>query len=181
MASGSRKALSSTSLRAARRPWRLQSASMTRSAPRWSSRASSTMNCPSPELAAPPPSSWKCTTKQRCALSMKNFHCPPLTADRPRDCARMLELAVRSKRPENARSTWPAGSNSRSDRAGRATRLQATDFPCFPRRLHRRQDNRYLYNPVTRGRFDISDYEDDEYMLASEMEAAVRRLGITLP
>ena len=40
---------------------------------------------------------------------------------------------------------------------------------------------RYLYNPATRGRFDISDYEDDEYMLASEMEAAARRLGITLP
>jgi hypothetical protein len=40
---------------------------------------------------------------------------------------------------------------------------------------------RYLYNPATNGRFDISDYEDDEYMLASEMDAAARRLEITLP
>ena len=40
---------------------------------------------------------------------------------------------------------------------------------------------RYLYNPATWGRFDISDYEDDEFMLASEMEAAARRLSIKLP
>jgi hypothetical protein len=40
---------------------------------------------------------------------------------------------------------------------------------------------RYLYNPATKGRFDISDYDDDEYMLASEIDAAARRLGIALP
>ena len=40
---------------------------------------------------------------------------------------------------------------------------------------------RYLYNPVTKGRFDISDYDDNEFMLASEIDAAARRLGITLP
>jgi hypothetical protein len=40
---------------------------------------------------------------------------------------------------------------------------------------------RYLYNPTTRDRFDISDYEDDEFMLASEIDAAARRLGIKLP
>jgi hypothetical protein len=39
---------------------------------------------------------------------------------------------------------------------------------------------RYLFNSANRGRFDITDYDDDEYMLVSEIEAAERRLGITL-
>jgi hypothetical protein len=40
---------------------------------------------------------------------------------------------------------------------------------------------RFLYNPASRKRFDITDYDDDEYMLWSEMEAAWRRLNIILP
>jgi hypothetical protein len=40
---------------------------------------------------------------------------------------------------------------------------------------------RYLYNPSNRGRFDLTDYNDDEFMLASEIDAVARRLGITLP
>ena len=40
---------------------------------------------------------------------------------------------------------------------------------------------RYLYNAGNRGRFDLTDYHDDEYIVASEIENAARRLGITLP
>jgi hypothetical protein len=40
---------------------------------------------------------------------------------------------------------------------------------------------RFLFNPATRGRFDLTDYNDDEFMLASEIEAAARQLGIVLP
>ena len=40
---------------------------------------------------------------------------------------------------------------------------------------------RFLFNPVSRARFDITDYDDDEYMLASEIDAARRRLNIVLP
>ena len=40
---------------------------------------------------------------------------------------------------------------------------------------------RFLYNPITNGRFIISDYSDDEFMVESEWRAAERRLGITLP
>lgn len=39
---------------------------------------------------------------------------------------------------------------------------------------------RYLVNPATKGRFDITDYEDDEHMLESEIAAAERRLSIAL-
>lgn len=39
---------------------------------------------------------------------------------------------------------------------------------------------RYIYCPHSKKRFDISDYNDDEYMLASEIDAAQRRLGIEL-
>jgi len=37
---------------------------------------------------------------------------------------------------------------------------------------------RFLFNPKTRGRFDLTDYENDEYMLESEISAAERRLSI---
>ena len=40
---------------------------------------------------------------------------------------------------------------------------------------------RYLYNPTTNGRFDISDYNNDEFMVQSEWKAAERRLSIALP
>jgi hypothetical protein len=40
---------------------------------------------------------------------------------------------------------------------------------------------RYLFNPANRARFDLTDYADDEFMLASEIDAARRRLNITLP
>jgi hypothetical protein len=40
---------------------------------------------------------------------------------------------------------------------------------------------RFLFNPGNRARFDITDYDDDEFMLASEIEAARRRLNIILP
>jgi hypothetical protein len=40
---------------------------------------------------------------------------------------------------------------------------------------------KFLFNPANRGRFDITDYNDDEYMLWSEMDAVIRRLGIQLP
>ena len=33
---------------------------------------------------------------------------------------------------------------------------------------------RFLFNPASRARFDITDYDDDEYMLASEIDAARR-------
>ena len=39
---------------------------------------------------------------------------------------------------------------------------------------------RFLFNPGNRARFDITDYDDDEYMLASEIDAARRRLNIVL-
>lgn len=37
---------------------------------------------------------------------------------------------------------------------------------------------RYLFNPTNRGRYDITDYEDDETMLGFELAAVERRLGI---
>lgn len=40
---------------------------------------------------------------------------------------------------------------------------------------------RFLFNPGNRARFDITDYDDDEYMLGSEIDAARRRLNIVLP
>jgi hypothetical protein len=40
---------------------------------------------------------------------------------------------------------------------------------------------RFLFNPTNRARFDLTDYDDDEFMLGSEIDAARRRLGITLP
>jgi hypothetical protein len=39
---------------------------------------------------------------------------------------------------------------------------------------------KYLYNPKTNGRFDMTDYELDEYMLESEIVHCERRLTITL-
>jgi hypothetical protein len=39
---------------------------------------------------------------------------------------------------------------------------------------------RYLFNPTTRGRFPLTDYEDQDFMLADEMDAAARRLNIVL-
>jgi len=39
---------------------------------------------------------------------------------------------------------------------------------------------RFIHNPKTRGRYDISDYEDNEFMLESEISAVERRLSITL-
>ena len=38
----------------------------------------------------------------------------------------------------------------------------------------------YLYNPKTSGRFDMTDYELDEYMLEEELSAVERRLKIIL-
>jgi hypothetical protein len=40
---------------------------------------------------------------------------------------------------------------------------------------------RFLFNPGSRTRFDITDYDDAEYMLGSEIDAARRRLNIMLP
>lgn len=40
---------------------------------------------------------------------------------------------------------------------------------------------RFLFNPANRGRYDITDYNDDEAMLESEIQAVERRLGIKLP
>jgi hypothetical protein len=40
---------------------------------------------------------------------------------------------------------------------------------------------RFLFNPASGKRFDLTDYDDDEYMLASEIDAARRRLNILLP
>jgi hypothetical protein len=37
---------------------------------------------------------------------------------------------------------------------------------------------RYLFNPANRARFDLTDYDNDEFMLASEIDAARRRLNI---
>lgn len=39
---------------------------------------------------------------------------------------------------------------------------------------------RYLYNATNKGRFDLTDYDGDDFMVASEIENAERRLGITL-
>jgi hypothetical protein len=39
---------------------------------------------------------------------------------------------------------------------------------------------KYLYNPANNGRFDLTDYDGDEFMVASEIENAERRLGIKL-
>ncbi len=39
---------------------------------------------------------------------------------------------------------------------------------------------RYLYNPKTGGRYDISDFEDNEFMAPSTIRAAERRLGVKL-
>jgi hypothetical protein len=39
---------------------------------------------------------------------------------------------------------------------------------------------RYIYCPHSGKRFDITDYDDDEFMLAFEIKAAERRLGIKL-
>jgi hypothetical protein len=40
---------------------------------------------------------------------------------------------------------------------------------------------RFLHNPQNHGRIDITDYDDDDFMLESEISAVERRLGITLP
>ena len=39
---------------------------------------------------------------------------------------------------------------------------------------------RYIFCPHSKRRFDITDYNDDEFMLGSEIEAAERRLEIKL-
>jgi hypothetical protein len=56
--------------------------------------------------------------------------------------------------------------------------LESTNLVATPWGLKR---VRFLYNPSNRGRFDLTDYNDDEFMLASEIDAATRRLGIALP
>jgi hypothetical protein len=40
---------------------------------------------------------------------------------------------------------------------------------------------KYLYNPANNGRFDLTDYDPDDFMLSSEIQNAARRLGIQLP
>jgi hypothetical protein len=40
---------------------------------------------------------------------------------------------------------------------------------------------RFLFNLASRARFDLTDYDDDDFMLASEIDAARRRLKIALP
>jgi hypothetical protein len=40
---------------------------------------------------------------------------------------------------------------------------------------------KFLFNPASRSRFDLTDYDNDEFMLASEIDAARRRLNIVLP
>jgi hypothetical protein len=40
---------------------------------------------------------------------------------------------------------------------------------------------KFLFNPANRARFDLTDYDDDEFMLASEIDAARRRRKISLP
>jgi hypothetical protein len=40
---------------------------------------------------------------------------------------------------------------------------------------------KFLFNPGNKARFDLTDYDDDEYMLGSEIDAARRRLNIILP
>jgi hypothetical protein len=39
---------------------------------------------------------------------------------------------------------------------------------------------KFLYNAANKGRFDLTDYDGDEYLVASEIENAQRRLGIKL-
>jgi hypothetical protein len=39
---------------------------------------------------------------------------------------------------------------------------------------------RFLYNAANEGRFDLTDYDGNEFMVASEIENAERRLGIKL-
>ena len=39
---------------------------------------------------------------------------------------------------------------------------------------------RFLYNPTTGGRFDISDYLDDEFMQDSELANCERRLNVDM-
>jgi hypothetical protein len=56
--------------------------------------------------------------------------------------------------------------------------LESTNLVATPWGLKR---VRFLYSPANGGRFDLTDYNDDEFMLASEIDAAARRLGITLP
>ena len=40
---------------------------------------------------------------------------------------------------------------------------------------------RFLFNPSNRGRFDVTDYSDDESMAPSSIDALERRLGIVIP
>ena len=39
---------------------------------------------------------------------------------------------------------------------------------------------RYLYNPKTDGTYDITDFDDGEFIAPSSIHAAERRLGIKL-
>jgi hypothetical protein len=39
---------------------------------------------------------------------------------------------------------------------------------------------RFLFNPANRGRFDITEYDNDELMVGSAVMAAERRLGIKI-
>jgi hypothetical protein len=39
----------------------------------------------------------------------------------------------------------------------------------------------YLYNPNTRGRYPLDDLDEDDTILAYEIELIARRLNITLP
>lgn len=39
---------------------------------------------------------------------------------------------------------------------------------------------KFLYNATNKGRFDLTDYDGNEFMVASEIENAERRLGIKL-
>jgi hypothetical protein len=39
---------------------------------------------------------------------------------------------------------------------------------------------RFLYNAANNGRFDLTDYNNDDFMVSSEIENAERRLGIKL-
>lgn len=39
---------------------------------------------------------------------------------------------------------------------------------------------RFLYNAVNGGRFDLTDYNNADFMVTSEIENAERRLGIKL-
>ncbi len=37
---------------------------------------------------------------------------------------------------------------------------------------------KYLFNPANKGRFDLTDYEAEEYLVWDEIKNAARRLGI---